>query len=65
MSDSNSNSKRNYSDGYWLVKPQLGKLTVTNLVNFAEAEGAYGVASKGILRLGKSAMFFGVDIVLC
>lgn len=65
MSDSNSNSKRNYSDGYWLVKPQLGKLTVTNLVNFAEAEGAYGVASKGILRLGKSAMFFGVYIVLC
>ena len=38
-------SKRNYSEGYWLVKPQLGKLTVTNLVNFAEAEGAYGVAS--------------------
>ena len=65
MSDSNSNAKRNYSDGYWLVKPQLGKLTVTNLVNFAEAEGAYGVASKGILRLGKSAMFFGVYIVLC
>lgn len=65
MSDSNSNSKRNYSDGYWLVKPQLGKLTVTNLVNFAEAEGAYGVASKGILRLGKSAIFFGVYIILC
>ena len=65
MSDSNSNAKRNYSDGYWLVKPQLGKLTVTNLVNFAEAEGAYGVASTGILRLGKSAMFFGVYIVLC
>lgn len=58
-------SKRNYSEGYWLVKPQLGKLTVTNLVNFAEAEGAYGVASGGILRLGKSALFFGMYLVLC
>lgn len=65
MSDSNSNSKRNYSEGYWLVKPQLGKLTVTNLVNFAEAEGAYGVTSSGILRLGKSALFFGFYVVLC
>lgn len=58
-------NKRNYSEGYWLVKPQLGKLTVTNLVNFAEAEGAYGVASTGIVRLGKSALFFGLYIVLC
>ena len=58
-------SKRNYSEGYWLVKPQLGKLTVTNLVNFAEAEGAYGVASSGILRVGKSALFFGIYIVVC
>lgn len=60
-----SDSKRNYSEGYWLVKPQLGKLTVTNLVNFAEAEGAYGVTSSNILRLGKSALFFGVYIVIC
>ena len=43
MSDSNTqaSSKKNYSDGYWLVKPQLGKLTVANLVNFAEAEGVF------------------------
>ena len=33
-------SKRNYSEGYWACQTQLGKLTVTNLVNFAEAEGA-------------------------
>lgn len=65
LNNTGNNGGRNYSQGYWLVKPQLGKLTVTNLVNFAEAEGTYGVASKGIIRLGKSALYFGVYIVLC
>lgn len=58
-------AEREYSRGYLAIKPRLGKLTVTNLVNFAEADGVYGVAPSGIVRIGKSALYFVIYAILC
>lgn len=58
-------SRKSYSKGYLAIAPRRGKLTVSNLVNFGEASGAYGVADRSIVRWAKSAIYFIVYIVVC
>lgn len=56
---------KKHTEGYLSIVPTIDKQVVNNLVNFSEASGAYGVVNKGLLRVGKSAIFFIVYIVIC
>lgn len=45
-----------YQSGYLKTVPTINKMTVTNLVNFAEAGGVYGETNKNVKRVGLSAL---------
>lgn len=50
--------------GYLDIHPYEGKLTVNNLTNFAENDGAFGVADSRLKQIAMSLAMFVVYIVL-